>query len=35
MIKGARVETVEGAAHAAYWEKPDEVNELLIKHLAG
>ncbi|HEV3310708.1 MAG TPA: alpha/beta hydrolase [Chloroflexota bacterium] len=34
-IKKARVEVVQDAAHAAYWEKPEEVNALLLKHLAG
>jgi pimeloyl-ACP methyl ester carboxylesterase len=29
----ARVIEVEGAAHAAYWEKPDAVNDLIVEHI--
>jgi 3-oxoadipate enol-lactonase len=32
-IKRARVVEIEGAAHAAYWEQVDVVNDLVINHL--
>lgn len=32
-IKKSRVVQIEGAAHAAHWEKPDEVNDLVMAHL--
>lgn len=32
-LQNCSVSIIEGAAHAAYWEKPDEVNELIIDHL--
>jgi pimeloyl-ACP methyl ester carboxylesterase len=33
-IPNARVVEIEGAAHAAYWEKVDEINDLVLAHVA-
>jgi 3-oxoadipate enol-lactonase len=32
-MPNATVVAIEGAAHAAYWEKPDQVNDLVLEHL--
>ena len=34
-IPTARVCEVEGSAHAAYWEKPDEINDLVLAHIGA
>jgi pimeloyl-ACP methyl ester carboxylesterase len=34
-IPGARLETIEGAGHAANIEKPEEFNEKLVRFLDG
>lgn len=34
-IPNSSVKVVEGAAHAAYWEKPEEVNSLILEHLSA
>jgi pimeloyl-ACP methyl ester carboxylesterase len=34
-IPNARLEIVSGAGHAVYWEKPDELNELVLQFLGG